>query len=316
MANDARRWIASSATEARNPRTERIDQLPAAEIAATILTEDAAVAPIVAAEAPAIGRLADIVADRLRRGGRLIYVGAGTSGRLGVLDAAECPPTYGTDPDQIIGLIAGGPAALTRSIEGAEDDPAEGATDVASRNVGERDVVLGIAASGRTPYVLGAVAEARRRGAFVAGLACTRPSPLESTVDLMIAPVVGPEVITGSTRMKAGTAQKLALNTLTTTAMILLGKTYGNLMVDVRPTNDKLRYRAVRIVTMATGIDEEAAADLLERAGDDPKVAVVMALADADVGAARERLRVAGGRVRQAIEHSESDVGGRKFGGL
>lgn len=309
MADDAQRWIASSATEARNPRTARIDQLSADQIAATILGEDAMVAPIVAAEAPVIGRLAAIVADRLRHGGRLVYVGAGTSGRLGVLDAAECPPTYGTDPEQIIGLIAGGPAALTRSIEGAEDDPAEGAADVASRDVGERDVVLGIAASGRTPYVLGVIDEARGRGAFVAGLACTRPSPLELAVDLMIAPVVGPEVITGSTRMKAGTAQKLALNTLTTTVMILLGKTYGNLMIDVQPTNDKLRYRAVRIVSMATGLDEAPAADLLKSAGDDPKVAIVMALADVEAAVALERLDAAAGRVRQAVEGMTSSTG-------
>lgn len=307
MADEAKRWIATSATELRNPRTERIDELSPEQIAATILTEDVAVAPIVAAEAPVIGELAAIVADRLGQGGRLVYAGAGTSGRLGVLDAAECPPTYGTDPEQIIGLIAGGPAALTRSIEGAEDDPAGGAADVAARDVGGRDVVLGIAASGRTPYVLGAVTEARDRGAVVAGLACTRPSPLESAVDLMIAPVVGAEVITGSTRMKAGTAQKLVLNTLTTTVMILLGKTYGNLMVDVQPTNEKLRYRAIRIVAMATGLEETEATVLLDRAGSDPKVAIVMALADIEVEGARERIQASGGRVRDAIARPPSD---------
>ncbi len=306
MRDDTRRWISTSATEGRNPRTVEIDTLPPASVAATILAEDATVAPIVAAEAPVIGQLAAIVADRLRTGGRLIYVGAGTSGRLGVLDAAECPPTYATDPEQIIGLIAGGSSALTRSIEGAEDDPAQGASDIAAHHVSERDVVLGIAASGRTPYVIGAVQEAMRRGAFVAGLACTRPSPLESAVELMIAPVVGPEVITGSTRMKAGTAQKLALNTLTTTVMILLGKTYGNLMVDVQPTNTKLRYRAVRIVAMATGLDEEDAAALLDEAGSDPKVAIVMALARLDVAQARDRLEAASGRVRDAIDRPAS----------
>lgn len=307
MADDAKRWIASSATEERNPRTVGIDLLPPEEIAAAILAEDAMVAPIVALEAPVIGRLATIVADRLQTGGRLLYTGAGTSGRLGVLDAAECPPTYGTDPNQIIGLIAGGPSALTRSIEGAEDDPGQGAADIAAHNVSDRDVVLGIAASGRTPYVIGAVAEARQRGAVVAGLACTRPSPLESAVDLMIAPVVGPEVVTGSTRMKAGTAQKLVLNTLTTTVMILLGKTFGNLMVDVQPTNEKLRYRAARIVAMATGLAEAEAAALLDQAGSDPKVAIVMALADVDVEEAGQRLNISGGRVRQAIARPPSD---------
>ncbi|MGI8643967.1 MAG: N-acetylmuramic acid 6-phosphate etherase, partial [Thermomicrobiales bacterium] len=231
----------------------------------------------------------------------------GTSGRLGVRDAAECPPTYGTDPNQIIGLIAGGPSALRRSIEGAEDDQGQGAADIAAHNVSDRDVVLGIAASGRTPYVIGAVAEARQRGAVVAGLACTRPSPLESAVDLMIAPVVGPEVVTGSTRMKAGTAQKLVLNTLTTTVMILLGKTFGNLMVDVQPMNEKLRYRAARIVAMATGLAESEAAALLDKAGSDPKVAIVMALADVDVEEAGQRLNISGGRVRQAIARPPSD---------
>lgn len=307
MPDNAHHWIATSSTEARDPRTERIDQLPADEIAATILAGDEAVAAIVAADAAAIGQLAMLVADRLRQGGRLIYAGAGTSGRLGVLDAAECPPTYGTNPEQIIGLIAGGPRALTRSIEGAEDDPTEGAADIAAQGAGERDIVLGIAASGRTPYVLGAVQEARRRGAFAAGLACTSPSPLESVVELMIAPVVGPEVIAGSTRMKAGTAQKLVLNTLTTTAMILLGKTYGNLMVDVQPTNAKLRYRAVRIVAMATGQEEKVAASLLEQAGSDPKVAIVMALAGVDAERARERLQASGGRVRQAADYPGFD---------
>lgn len=301
MNDDPMRWVASSATEARNPRTGSIDQLPAERVAAMILEEDLAVVPAVAAQASVIGELAGIVADRLRRGGRLIYVGAGTSGRLGALDAAECPPTFGTDPEQIVALIAGGPDALTRSIEGAEDDPALGTADVAAHNVDESDVVVGIAASGRTPYVLGAVSEARRRRAFVAGIACTSPSPLEAAVALMIAPIVGPEVITGSTRMKAGTAQKLVLNTLSTTMMILLGKTYGNLMVDVQPTNEKLRYRAVRIVAMATELDEERAAAALARANDDPKVAIVMCLANVDAETARQRLARSGRRVREAL---------------
>lgn len=296
------RWVAASATEERNPRTVEIDRLDAVGIARLILDEDAAVVPAVVAEAEAIGRLAEVVVGRLRTGGRLVYAGAGTSGRLGTLDAAECPPTYGTDPEMVVALMAGGPAALTRSIEGAEDDPAGGAADIAGLGVGPGDVVVGIAASGRTPYVLGAVDEARRRGAFVAGLACTRPSALEAVVDLMIAPVPGPEAITGSTRMKAGTAQKLVLNTLTTTVMVRLGKTFGNLMVDVQPTNAKLRYRAVRIVAMATGEDEGVARSLLAAAGDEPKVAILMALARVDAPEARERLARTRGRVREALD--------------
>jgi N-acetylmuramic acid 6-phosphate etherase len=301
LADDAMRWVAGSTTETRNPRTTVIDQIPAKDIITMILAEDRAVVPAVAAEAPNIAKLAEVVADRLRAGGRLIYAGAGTSGRLGALDAAECPPTYGTDPAQIVALIAGGEGALTRSIEGAEDDPAGGANDIADLETGAKDVVVGIAASGRTPYVLGAVEEAKRRGAFVAGLACTRPSPLEEAVTLMIAPIVGPEVITGSTRMKAGTAQKLVLNTLTTTVMVLLGKTYGNLMVDVQPTNEKLRYRAIRIVAMATGIEVPQAAELLDRADGQPKVAIVMELAGMDAETARSRLEEAGGSVREAL---------------
>lgn len=301
MADDPMRWVAGSTTETRNPRTTAIDQIPAKDIITMILEEDRAVVPAVAAEAPKIAKLAEVVADRLRVGGRLIYAGAGTSGRLGALDAAECPPTFGTDPTQIVALIAGGEGAMTRSIEGAEDDPAGGANDIAELETGAKDVVVGIAASGRTPYVLGAVEEAKRREAFVAGLACTRPSPLEEAVALMIAPTVGSEVITGSTRMKAGTAQKLILNTLTTTVMVLLGKTYGNLMVDVQPTNEKLRYRAVRIVAMAADIEESHAAELLDRAGGQPKVAIVMALAGMDAETARTRLTQAGGRVREAL---------------
>ncbi|MEJ7762188.1 MAG: N-acetylmuramic acid 6-phosphate etherase [Thermomicrobiales bacterium] len=306
------RWVAASATEGRNPRTVEIDRLDATGIARAILAEDAAVVPAVTAEAAAIGRLAEIVTERLRAGGRLVYAGAGTSGRLGTLDAAECPPTYGTDPAMVVALMAGGPAALTGSIEGAEDDPAGGAADIAGLGIGPEDVVVGIAASGRTPYVLGAVAEARRRGAFVAGLACTRPSALEEVVDLMIAPVPGPEAITGSTRMKAGTAQKLVLNTLTTTVMVRLGKTFGNLMVDVQPSNAKLRYRATRIVAMATGEDEDTARTLLAEACDEPKVAIVMALAGIDAAEARERLERAGGRVRGALDGAATTATGAR----
>jgi N-acetylmuramic acid 6-phosphate etherase len=288
-------------TESINPATREIDTLPTPAIVAAIAAEDAQVAPAVAAVGDAIARLADIVVERMRRGGRLIYAGAGTSGRLGALDAAECPPTFGTDPAQVLALIAGGPAALTQAIEGAEDSAEQGARDVAELNVGPDDVLLGIAASGRTPYVLGAIAEGRRRGAFVAGLACTRPSPLADAADLAIVPIVGPEVIAGSTRMKAGTAEKLVLNTLSTTVMIRLGKTFGNLMVDVRPTNDKLRRRAARIVATATGLELEIAQRLLDAAGGEVKTAIVMELAGVSADEARRRLKVYEGHVRRAL---------------
>ncbi|HEY0735821.1 MAG TPA: N-acetylmuramic acid 6-phosphate etherase [Herpetosiphonaceae bacterium] len=288
-------------TESSNPATTNIDTLPTREIVGLIAAEDAQVAPAVAAVGDAIARLADIVVERVQRGGRLIYLGAGTSGRLGVLDAAECPPTFGVESALVVGLIAGGTTALTEAIEAVEDDDALGASDIAGRDVGPDDVVLGIAASGRTPYVLGGIAEARRRGAFVAGLACAESSPLEQAVELMIAPIVGPEVISGSTRMKAGTAQKLVLNTLSTTVMIRLGKTFGNLMVDVQPTNEKLRWRAASIVATATGLAFDEAQRLLEAANYEAKTAVVMALAHVDAEAARRRLAASAGHVRQAL---------------
>jgi N-acetylmuramic acid 6-phosphate etherase len=288
-------------TETINPATREIDTLSTRAIVAAIAAEDAQVAPAVAAVGDAIAQLADIVVERMRRGGRLIYAGAGTSGRLGALDAAECPPTFGTDPAQVVALIAGGPAALTRAIEGAEDSAEQGARDVAELDVGPDDVLLGVAASGRTPYVLGALAEARRRGAFAAGLTCTDPSPLADAVELTIAPIVGPEVIAGSTRMKAGTAEKLALNTLSTTVMIRLGKTFGNLMVDVRPTNAKLRRRAARIVAAATGLEQDAAQRLLDTAAGEVKTAIVMELANVDADEARRRLSASAGHVRRAL---------------
>jgi N-acetylmuramic acid 6-phosphate etherase len=291
----------SSITESVNPATAAIDTLSTRMIVAAIHAEDAQVAAAVAAAGDAIAQLVDIAAERMRRGGRLIYVGAGTSGRLGVLDAAECPPTFSTQPGQVIGLIAGGAAALTQAIEGVEDDPERGRADLAGLDVNANDTALGIAASGRTPYVLGAVAEARARGAFVAGLACTQPSALAQAVDLMIAPIVGPEVVAGSTRMKAGTAQKLVLNTLSTAIMIRLGKTFGNLMVDVQPLNAKLRQRTVQIVIAATGLGVDEARALLARADGQPKTAIVMALANVDVEEAHRRLLESGGHVRAAL---------------
>jgi N-acetylmuramic acid 6-phosphate etherase len=289
-------------TEATHPATTDIDRRSPAEIVGLILAEEATVAQVVAAEGPRIAALAEVCAARLEAGGRLIYAGAGTSGRLGALDAAELPPTFGTDPGQVVALLAGGPAALTASVEAAEDRAEDGAAGIAALGGNARDVVLGVAASGRTPFVLGALREARSLGAFTAALTCVRASELASLADLAIQLVVGPEVISGSTRLKAGTATKLALNALSTTTMILLGKTYGNLMVDMRATNEKLRDRAARIVAEATGLSGEEAARLLAEAGGEQKVAIVMALAGCDPATARSRLSAAGGRVRAALE--------------
>ncbi len=297
MTMEADLWI----TEARNPATNHIDTLPTLEMVRLINAEDARVAPAVTAELPAIAQAIDRIAERMRAGGRLIYIGAGTSGRLGVLDAAECPPTFSVPADRVVGLIAGGRRALYESVEGAEDDPDAGARDVAELGVGPADSVVGIAASGRTPYVLGGLAEARRRGALVIGLACNRPCPLEELADIMIAPLVGPEVITGSTRLKAGTAQKMVLNMLSTGVMIRLGKTFGNLMVDVQPTNSKLRARARRIVASACNLPADEAAALLERCGGEVKTAIVCALLGVTADEARQRLAAAGGVIRQAI---------------
>jgi len=287
-------------TEGQNPNTSHIDEVGAREIVRLINAEDALVAGAVAAVGDAIALLSEETAARIRRGGRLIYIGAGTSGRLGVLDAAECPPTYGVPASMVVGIMAGGGKALKDAKENVEDLPGAGAEDIAALDVGENDVVVGLAASGRTPYVLGAIAEARRRGALSAGVACSHPSPLGDAVEIMIAPIVGPEAIAGSTRMKAGTAQKLVLNTLSTAVMILLGKTYGNLMVDMKPLNVKLRRRAVQIVATATGLSGDEARAALEAAGD-AKTAIVMTLAGVDREEAHRRLEATSGHVRAAI---------------
>ncbi len=294
-------------TESRNPRTAHIDELSAAELVRVINAEDARVAPAVAVELPRIADAIERVTERVRRGGRLIYFGAGTSGRLGVLDAAECPPTFGTDPELVVAKLAGGPQAITQSVEGAEDDRDAGARAVIDLNVTERDSVLGIAASGGTPFVLGALEEARRRGALTLSLACNRPSLVEDLADIAIAPLVGPEVITGSTRLKAGTAQKMVLNMLSTGVMIRLGKTLGNLMVDVRPINIKLRERARRIVSEACDLSPSAAAALLERCGDEVKTAIVACRAGLEPVEARTRLAEAGGRIQAAIRLATGD---------
>lgn len=289
------------ATEAVNPATAAIDSLDSRGIVRAMAAEDALIAAAVAAEGEAIARAIDVIAERLGRGGRLVYLGAGTSGRLGVLDASECPPTFSTPPEMVVGLIAGGPAALTRAIEGAEDRPELAVTDLEGIGFGAADVLVGIATSGRTPYVLGGVAHARGRGGFTIGLACSPDSQLAAAVDLAIVPVVGPEVIAGSTRLKAGTATKLVLNMLSTGAMIRLGKTYGNLMVDLRATNSKLLDRSRRIASRLTGLDEAAATDLLLRHGGELKTAIVAARRGVSTDEARRLLAAAAGQLRGAI---------------
>ncbi len=293
---------ATSITETRNPRTAAIDTLSALEIVRLINDEDARVAPAVRRELPQIARAVDVIVERLRRGGRLLYFGAGTSGRLGVLDASEIPPTFSAPPDLVWGFIAGGDVALRQAVEAAEDDPAGGARAVREAGVRGRDVVVGITASGGAPWVLGAVAEAHRRGAATVAITCNPDSPLARQADVVIAPIVGPEVIAGSSRMKAGTAQKMVLNMLSTATMIRLGKVYDNLMVDVQPTNAKLRRRAVHILQEAAGVDPEAARGALEATGYQVKPALVMLLAGVDADEARRRLVAAEGFVRRALD--------------
>ena len=269
--------VDSRLTEQRNPRSTRIDHLSTQEIVDLINAEDRMIAEAVGEEREEIAHAIDIVVDCFGRGGRLFYVGAGTSGRLGVLDASEMPPTYGTDPVMVQGLIAGGYDALVRAKEGAEDHPEDGARDLEERGVGEKDFVLGIASSGTTPYVHGALRRARELGARTGFLMCTYPSQeVTDTHDVVIAPLVGPEVITGSTRMKAGTATKMVLNTITTSAMVRLGKVYGNLMVDLQVTCEKLRDRGERILMETVGVDRPHATDLLERSGGHVKTAIVL----------------------------------------
>lgn len=263
-------------TEKRNPGTTQIDALETREIVEIINREDERVAHAVKEELPAIEEAIEAILSRMRRGGRLLYVGTGTSGRLGILDAVECVPTFRVERGLVIGILAGGEEAFFEAIEGLEDNDEAGALEVATQKVKEEDVVIGITASGRTPFVLGAIEEARRRGAFTIGLACNRPSLLEDRARLCITPLVGPEVIAGSTRMKAGTAQKMVLNMISTTVMIRLGKVYSNLMVDLSPSNEKLRERATHIICELTDLHEEEAANYLKESQYHVKAALVM----------------------------------------
>ncbi|MBB0245223.1 N-acetylmuramic acid 6-phosphate etherase [Streptomyces alkaliphilus] len=289
------------ATEAHRADLAAIDRLSTPEIARLMNREDTRVPDAVEAVLPRIAEAIDAVAARMEEGGRLFYAGAGTAGRLGVLDASECPPTFNTDPDTVVGLLAGGPAAMVSAVEGAEDDAAAGAADLDARGIGPLDTVVGVSASGRTPYAVGAVEHARRLGALTIGLACNPDTPLGAAAEHPIEVVVGPELITGSTRLKAGTAQKLVLNMISTITMIRLGKTYGNLMVDVRATNAKLRARSRRIVALATGAPEPAIEEALSATGGEVKQAVLMLLADVDATGAERLLADARGRLREAL---------------
>jgi len=303
------RGVADVTTEDINPRTVDIDLVSTAEMLRRINAEDARVAEAVGRELVSVEAVVERVVAALTAGGRLIYVGAGTSGRLGVLDAAECPPTYGTDPRQVPAVLAGGPVAMTRSVEAAEDDEEQGAGAVETLGVGTRDVVLGIASSGRTPYVVGALRRARARGSYTAALVGNADGPVAAMAHVVIAPRTGPEVVAGSTRLKAGTAQKLVLNMISTAVMIRMGHTLGNLMVDMRATNTKLRARAQRIVVHATGRAANDVARALGDADGEVKTAIVMLRADIGADEARYRLARAHGVVRGALVDERGVVG-------
>ena len=296
-------------TESRNPRTEHLDELSTLDMLRLINDEDATVALAVRAELPNIAKAIDEIAARFQRGGRLFYIGAGTSGRLGVLDASECPPTFSVPPDLFQGLIAGGDRALRLSSEHSEDSPELGAQDLAAAGFASAgpdgkahpDTLIGIAASGRTPYVLGAIDYARQQQALTIGLSCVPGSELARAADIAITPATGPEALTGSTRMKAGTATKLVLNMLSTGVMVRTGATFGNLMVNLRPTNAKLVDRAERIIAAATGVDHPTATQLLQASGNEVKVAILMSRLNLDATAARQKLDASNGILSRAL---------------
>ena len=290
------------ATEQRNPNTMHIDTLSTLDMIRLINQEDHRVAEAVAEVTDKIAEAVDVIADRLAKGGRLIYCGAGTSGRLGILDAVECPPTYSTDPEMVQALMAGGYPAIFKAVEGAEDSKELGVQDMKNINFASGDVLVGIAASGRTPYVLGCMEYAKELGAPTVSVTCCPGSVLDNFADIGIAPCPGPEVITGSTRMKSGTAQKMVLNMLSTGSMIKLGKVYGNLMVDVKPSNEKLIRRCVTIVVNATGCDDAAATAALEACGYRPKTAIIMVLCGVNAEEAVALLDKADGRVAKVLE--------------
>lgn len=289
-------------TESRNPASAKIDSMSAIEIVRVMNDEDATIAAAVRAESHNIAQAIDIITERIAAGGRLVYIGAGTSGRLGVLDASECPPTFSTPPEMVVGVIAGGHAALTSAIEGAEDQPDAAVDDLKAVDLKATDVLVGIATSGRTPYVIRAIEYANGLGAATISFSCNANSEVSAVASTAITPIVGPEIVSGSTRLKAGTATKMVLNMLTTGTMIRLGKTYENLMVDLTATNQKLRERTVRIVRTFTDLSESAAAELLGRCDGELKTAIVSQLCGLQPAAARARLVESGGHLRKAIE--------------
>src|ERR1041385_5113674 len=288
-------------TEQSHAASRSIDELPTAEILNIMNAADAEVPAAVAREIPRIARAVDTIAASLEQGGHLVYIGAGTSGRLGVLDASECPPTFNVAEDLVRGIIAGGERALVRSTEASEDDPEAGARDLLAAGFGRSDVLVGVSASGRTPYVLGAVAKARQLGAVTCGISCTPDSELSRAVDIPIEPTPGPEILTGSTRLRAGTATKLGLNMISTGVVIRLGHVYGNLMVNVRPTNRKLEDRARRIIQQATGVSYERAAELLEEGDRSVRNAIVMEKKKVSRGEAERLLAAAKDRITEAL---------------
>lgn len=288
-------------SEGRNPRTVDIDLLPTIDVLRRINDEDRLVPAAVEKVMPEIAAAVDRIVLAFQKGARLVYIGAGTSGRLGVLDASECPPTFGVPEGMVVGLIAGGSDALVRSLEGAEDDPKMGAKALQDIGLTPDDMVVGIAVSGRTPYVIGGLTYAKQLGAATVALSCNPASTIAGIADIAISPVVGPEVLTGSTRLKSGTAQKLVLNMLTTASMIRIGKSYQNLMVDLNPSNRKLVARAIRIVMQTTGCAAPQARQALDRTGNDVKLAILVTITGLDVEAARAALLKAGGFLRKAI---------------
>ncbi|GAA4227006.1 N-acetylmuramic acid 6-phosphate etherase [Streptosporangium album] len=288
-------------TESADPRFAGIDRMTVAELAATMNGADATVPGAVAKALPQITPAIEAAAERMKAGGRLVYVGAGTPGRLGVLDASECPPTFGTPPEQVFAIIAGGESAIVSPCEGAEDDPDAAVKAIDAAGIGPLDTVVGIASSGRTPFVISAVRHARERGALTVGLSCNAGTPLSDEAEHAIEVLVGPEVLSGSTRLRAGTAQKLVLNMFSTIVMVQLGKTYGNLMVDVKASNGKLRERAVRIVRTITGAGRDEALAVLDRNGFNVKQAVVASRFDLNPQDAATRLARSGGRLRTAL---------------
>ncbi len=297
----------SLTTEAINPLSEKIDTLSPLEIVKLMNAEDAKIAEAVAREADSIAKAIEVATGRIRSGGRLVYIGAGTSGRLGVLDASECPPTFNTPAAMVVGLIAGGDTALRKAAEGVEDHPEAAVIDLKAIDLTGKDVLVGIASSGRTPYVIGALDYAREVGAYAIGLVCNENSQMASHADLMLAPVVGPEIISGSTRMKAGTATKMVLNMISTGTMVQLGKTFGNYMVDLRASNSKLIVRSRRIAAALAGITEEQAEEELKKCDGELKTTVVMLRKNVSPQAARTLLEKHGGQLRLALEEDSQE---------